>query len=451
MARNEGSSRRRSRLRTRLGSIIASATAAAVAVSGCAVGGDQKVASSAPAKLSGTISLWHHYSDREARVYQSAVDGFEKANPGVHVKVHSNQEDTKITQVLSSGGDIDVMIVNINDTLGTLCKSMTDLAPYMSRDKVPESDFQPTFAKATTVNNRHCALPTTSDVNGLYYNTDLLKAAGYTSPPKTLDELESMALKMTTYNPDGSIKTLGFDPLIGFDETSTSTLGAAAGASWLKGGKAATDSPEWQKIIQWQKAFVDKIGYKKLKTFSAGLGDEFSANNPFQKGKIAMALDGEWRVAFIQDQAPKLHYATAPAPVLSGSPAHYGGGAEGGAAIGINARSKNQELAWALVKYLTANTSAAVGIANGLKNIPTLKSAAASSDLQVPEQYKTFVTVSASPYSTTTPVTALGATLTAPMDQFWEKYQQGNGTGLEAGLKSVTKQINDALSLRQAK
>lgn len=423
-----------------------------LALAGCAGGGDDTVAEKAPDKLTGTVSLWHHYSDREAEVIKSVAEDFEKANPGVKVDIHSGQQDTKITQVVATNSSVDVMITNVNATLGTLCKSMADLAPYMKRDGVKESDFQGIFASATAFDGRRCSLPTTSDVYGLYFNKSLLSAAGFTEPPTTLDELETMALKLTEYNADGSIKTLGFNPLIGFQQNTGATLGASAGGEWMQGDKAAlAASPQWKQLIEWQKAFVDKIGYDKLKTFSAGLGDEFSANNAFQTGRIAMALDGEWRVAFIDDQAKDLDYGTAPVPVLQGSGQEYGGGYASAADIGVSNRSKNKEAAWALAKYFAADTDAAVQLANGFKNIPTLKSAAESPDLEAPEQYKTFIDASKSESSKSSPVTAIGSTLTQTLDAFWSNYQTGDGSGLEDGLKKVDTDIDNALSLRGAK
>ena len=68
------------------------------------------------------------------------------------------------------------------------------------------------------------------------------------------------------------------------------------------------------------KSLVDWYGYKNLVRFQAGLGDEFSASNAFETGKLAMNLDGEWRVAFIQAEHPKLDYGTAPMPVDDANP-----------------------------------------------------------------------------------------------------------------------------------
>ena len=45
------------------------------------------------------------------------------------------------------------------------------------------------------------------------------------------------------------------------------------------------------------------------------------AQNAFEKGKVAMNVDGEWRTAFIADEAPNLNYGTAPVPVDDDRPA----------------------------------------------------------------------------------------------------------------------------------
>ncbi|MFE7114102.1 extracellular solute-binding protein [Streptomyces sp. NPDC057654] len=426
--------------------------AGALLLTGCAAGTDGPVPAKAPSHLSGSVQLWHHYAGREATVVQAAVDDFEQKYPDVHVTVHSGQPDTKITQVVSSGGDADAMITNVNTTLGTACKTMEDLAPWMRRDGISDHDFQGIFAQATAFGGRRCALPTTSDVYGLYYNRTLLSRAGYRTPPRTLRQLEDMAMKLTTYHADGSLKTLGFNPLVGFQQNTSSTLGHAANVRWMKDGDAALgSSPQWHALMTWQQKFVQRIGYAKLKTFTAGLGDEWSADNAFQTGRVAMVLDGEWRVAFIQEQAKGLRYGTAPFPVLDGSGQRYGGGATSAADIGINKRSARKEAAWALVKYLTTDTDAAVKLANGIKNIPTLKSAAASPHLDAPPPYRTFIDASAHPASDTSPVTEIGSTLTATVDAFWTGYQQGSGRGLDGGLHKVDTDIDNALGLRRAK
>ena len=442
---------RLARMRRRAITVAAIAAASALVLTGCSGGGSTPIASTAPSKLKGTVSLWHFFTDREAKAIQGVVDDFEKANPGVHVVVHSGQDDTKLQQAISAGNNVDVGLSYSTDIVGAFCSSgaFINLNPYIKRDKVDVSDLTPITKSYTEYKGDRCAMPALSDDYALYYNTDLLSAAGITTPPKTLSELEADALKLTTYNSDGSIKTLGFDPVMGFYENAAAHYGPAAGAKWLgpDGKSLIGTDPAWQELIKWQTAFVQKIGYDKLKRFNAAAGQEFSADNDFQSGKIAMNLDGEWRTAFIADQAKNLHYATTPFPTADDHTDLYGGGYITGNISGIAKGSKNPELAWALLKYMTTNTAAVVKLANGLKNVPHLTSALKSSDLEVSPQYKTLIDVAGNPNSTTTPPSPVGAGYQTTFEQYWQKYQE-TGTGdLEAGLKNVDKQINASIAL----
>ena len=437
----------------RLAAVAALAVAGAIALAGCpgSSGGSPSVASAAPTHLKGTVSLWHFFSDREAKVIQSVVDDFEKKYPDVKVDVHSGQDDEKLTKAIAAGKSVDVGVSYSTDIVGSFCSSgaFLDLSPYIKRDGVDLNQLSDTTRSYTEFDGTRCAMPMLADVYGLYYNKDILAKFGYSAPPKTLTELEDMAVKMTTYNADGSIKTLGFNPLMGWAENAAAHYGPAADAQWLtKDGKSAiSSSPGWTQLIQWQSAFVKKIGYDKLNAFSAGLGQEFSADNAFQTGQVAMNLDGEWRVAFIKDQKPGLNYGTAPFPTADDHTDLYGGGYITGNIAGIGKGSKNPELAWALLKYLTTDTDAIVKLANGLGNVPTTKDALGSSNLSLPPQFQTFLDVMQSPHSATTPPSPVGAGYQQTFNDFWTKYQSGSGGDLQAGLKNVDKQINDALAL----
>ena len=434
-----------------IGAITAIATAAALAGCSSGGGGDQAIDDVAPTRLTGTVSLWHFFTDREAGVIQSVVDDFETANPGVKVKVHSGQDDEKLRKSISSGDAVDVGLSYSTDIVGSFCDSgaFRDLGPYIQRDKVDLDQFSDTVRSYTEYDGVRCALPVLADTYGIYYNVDLLAAAGYDAPPKTLSELESMAMKLTTFNADGSIKTLGFNPMMNWYENQASQYSALTGASWLKddGTSNVGSDPAWAEVMQWQKDFVDSIGYDKLNTFTSGLGQEFSADNALQTGQVAMTIDGEWRTAFIADQTPDLNYGTAPFPTADDHADVYGGGYITGNIAGIAKGSKQPELAWALLKYMATDTDAIVKLSNGLKNVPTTKDALASPDLEVSEQFQTFLDIAGSGLTRTTPPNVLGAAYQQALGDYWAKYQAGNGGDLIAGLKSVDKEIDDALSL----
>ena len=244
-----------------------------------------------------------------------------------------------------------------------------------------------------------------------------------------------MALKLTTYNADGSIKTLGFDPLMGFYENSAAHWGPVgrrpvAEARRQVGDRRAT--PAGHEIMTWQKAFVDKIGYDKLQAFTAGLGQEFSADNAFQTGQVAMNLDGEYRTAFIADQTPGPRLRHRAVPDRSPTTATcYGGGYITGNIGGISKGSKNPELAWALLKYLTTNTDAVVKLANGLKNVADHHGRAHVARPRADDRSSRPSSTSCqNPNSTTTPPSPVGAGYQQSFEDYWQKYQQGDGGDL---------------------
>jgi multiple sugar transport system substrate-binding protein len=434
----------------RVAATLAVVTAGALVLAGCSGGGGSSgIDASAPSHLKGTVSLWHFFSDRNAGVIKDAVAGFEKANPDVKVVIHEGQDDEKLQKAISAGQPIDVGISYSTAIVGSFCSSgaFKDLAPYITRDKVNLDDIPSAVRDYTEYQGKRCTLPVMADTTSLMYNKGLMSAAGITEPPKTLDELEADGLKLTTYNADGSIKQLGFNPLIDFYENGPGHFAPMIDGDWLdkKNQSLIGTSAGWKKLIQWQKAYVDKIGYDKLKTFTSGLGQEFSADNAFQKGQVAMQIDGEWRAGYASDQAPSLDYGVAPTPVIDGI-GKYGASDITGNVAGIGRGSKNPELAWALLKYLSLDTKTQVLLGNGLKNVPTLTSALESKDLQATPAYQVFIDAAKNKDTKTFPATPDGASYLQTFLTWWQDYQQ-NGGDLDAKLKKLDTDIDNANKL----
>ncbi|MDR2929560.1 MAG: ABC transporter substrate-binding protein [Propionibacteriaceae bacterium] len=423
-------------------------------LTGCSTGGPSgpTIQAQAPSTVSGDIEFWHFFTDREAEVLQNAVDSFEKKYPDVHVTVKSGQDDEKMRQAIAAGQPIDVGLSYSTDQVGPLCSSgaFVDLQPFIDRDKVDMTQIAEVAQSYTAYEGKRCSLPALADTYALYYNTDMFAAAGITTPPKTLDELTDDAVKLTTFNADGSIKTLGFMPLLGYYENSEPHWAVMAQAGWLnKDGTSAVGSDAaWQKLYAWQKNLIDKLGgYKLVSDFQAGLGQEFSEQNDFQTGRVAMNIDGEFRTAFIADQAPDVKYATAPLPLAADKSKAYGAGYITGNVLGIGKGSTNPEAAWALVKYLGLDTDAQVLMGNGLKNVPTVKSALTSPDLEVSDEYKVFLEVYQNPNSQTAPASIIGSQYQTILGQFSQKWQSGDASDVASGLAEVDQQINDAVAL----
>ena len=425
----------------------------ALVLAGCsgASSGSQSVPTGA---AKGNVVLWHFFTDREANAVQSVVDDFEASHPDIKVTVKSGQDDTKATQAIAAGQGPDLDLSYSTDITGKFCSSgaFRDLSGYIARDKVDLNQLPQTVKDYTEYQGKRCAMPLLSDTYGLYYNKTLLAKAGYTTPPKTMSQLLEMAKKLTVFNPDGSIKVAGFVPTMGFYENAPAHFAPSYGAKWLTSdGKSAIGSdPNWQKWLTWEKQLTDWYGVDKLTKFTAGAGQEFSADNDFETQRIAMQMDGEYRTAFIEAEHPSLQFGTAPFPVDDAQPDLYGGGYVTGNIIGIGKGAKNPNAAWELLKYLTTDTGAMVKLANGIKNVPTTLPALHSPQLSADPAYKTFLDIFGNAHSSTTPASPNGGQYQNTFQDFVIKWQDGKVSNLQSGRSGVDHQINAALQLAQA-
>lgn len=435
--------------RTRVGAIAAAAFAAALLAAGCTPGPKNQTPAPTGVEPSGTVEFWHFFTDREAAAIDGVIADFKAKYPKVNVVVKSGQDDTKMLQAIGSGSGPDVGLSYSTDIVGKFCSSgaWVDLSSYISRDKIDLNQLPDSVRAYTEFRGKRCSMPFLADTYGFYYNKAQLAEVGLSAPPKTLAELTDMAKRLTKRKADGTIERAGFLPLWGFYEFSPAHFAPVAGAQWLKadGTSAIGTDPAWQEVLRWQKELVDWYGYKNLEKFRATLGDEFSADHAFHKGQISMMIDGEYRIAFLRDQAKDVDFGTAPMPAMS--PDKYGAGYVTGNVIGISRNAKNPEAAWALIRYLTTETAPIVKLANGIKNVPTTKASLASSDLEVDPAFRTFLDIFNHPKTSTTPPSPVGPAYQETFSEFADKWQSGSVTDLGAGLADVDKQINQLIQL----
>ena len=390
------------------------------------------------------LTVWVGWSARELAAFKKLSAEYQKANPGVSVDVVGSINDDKIVAAIRAGTAPDVVSSFNSYNVGVYCGTggWIDLAPLMKQSGISTSIFPATTNYYTQYAGKKCALPLLADTYGLYYNKALFKKAGIAGPPRTIAELTADAKKLTIRNPDGSLKQVGLDPFIGFYENVPERWILPWGGTYTgSDGKAhlATDSA-WSKWLTWQKSMIDWYGYKNLVKFQAGLGDEFSASNAFEVGKVAMNLDGEWRVAFIKAEHPTLDYGTAPMP--SATPGLYGSGYINGTIIGIPKNGKHTQQAWDFVKWVTTNVHALAEFSNAIKNVPSTTASTHSKELIPDAHFATFLKIFANPKSGTSPIEASGASYTNAVQNFATKWQAGRVKDLPSALKTLDKQLD---------
>jgi multiple sugar transport system substrate-binding protein len=397
-----------------------------------------------------TITFWHGWSaPSEVKAIQATIDAFEKVHPNIHVKAVGNITDDKINQALRAGGPSapDVVSSFTTDNVGEFCTShaFVDLTPFMSKSGIdPKKTFPGPQLSYTQYDGNQCTLPLLSDAYGLYYNKDMFKAAGISGPPKTMSELDADAVKLTKTSGDG-YSQLGFVPDYHFYESTITHFGAQWGPTYFDsdGKSNVANDPGLKSAIEWQKALLDKLGgYDQVDKFRTSAGEEFSNNNAFMTGQVAMMIDGEWRAGMIDDSNSKVDYAVAPFPVPDDQADQYGKGYITGTIVGIASTSDKQNAAWEFVKYLTTDTSAVVNFANAIHNVPSTLAALASPDVSQDPNFQQFIKIASDPNSTTTPASPNGGDYQLVLQSLGYDYQSGKQSDLQAGLDDAAHQID---------
>lgn len=199
-------------------------------------------------------------------------------------------------------------------------------------------------------------IPEKVDNRALFYNKDLLKRAGFNAPPKTWEELEVMAAKLTERDSAGRITRLGFAPNEG--NSWLYLYGWMNGGHFMSAdGKTCTlNDPPVVDALTWMTGVYDKLGGAEQvnafkSTFQGGDLD------PFITGKLVMKIDGFWQVTdSIAQFGRNVNYAMARPPIPA---AQLAGGSKtstwvSGWCYAIPETAKNKEAAWELIRYLSS-------------------------------------------------------------------------------------------------
>ncbi|MFM9370201.1 ABC transporter substrate-binding protein [Streptomyces sp. Da 82-17] len=423
---------------------------AAISVLATACVGSTETGASDDPKAKATITFWHGWTaPSEVKAIDENIARFEKKHPNITVKTVGGINDEKLNQALRAGGSKGPDVVSSFTTanVGKFCSSgaFADLGPFIEKSGL---DLEKTFSKPlldyTQFEGRRCALPLLSDAYGLYYNKDAFKEAGIEQPPKTWEEFDEVAEKLTKHK-GGSYEQLGFMPNYhGYETVPSHYLSQWSPTYFTKDGKSnIAKDPAFAAMYTWQRNLVKRLGgYAKLERYQKTFGDEWGAKHPFHTGQVAMQLDGEWRLGMAEATKPGFEIGVAPLPVPKDQIDSYGKGYLSGTIMGIAPASEKQNAAWELVKYLTTDTDAVVQFANAIKNVPSTKAALNSPDLKFDPRFKTFLDIARHPDSNTSDGAINGITYQMSLQNFGYQVEKGAVRDIRAGLEKTAREID---------
>jgi multiple sugar transport system substrate-binding protein len=397
-----------------------------------------------------TLKFWHGWSNKpEVKAINDSIARFEKLHTNIKVKSTPNVTDETINQALRSGTDApDVVSSFTTNNVGQYCSSgmWANLDPFMKKSGMDKKKvFPQTLLDYSSYQGKQCALPFLADAFGMYYNKDAFKEAGITRPPRTMSELKRDAVKLTKRKKNGSYERVGYIPNFHMYQNSPDRLFAQWGPKYFdKNGKAQlAKEPGIADFFKTQRGLIEaQGGYQALEDYRLSFGDEYSSQNAFLQGKLAMHMDGEWRGLMLDQEKAKFNWGSAPLPVPDNQPELYGRGYLTGTVIGVAQSSKRQNAAWELVKYLAADTNQVVSLANAIHNVPSTYAALKSPKLDADPSFRTFVAIAQNPNSTAMPASINGGQYVTTFADLAYNAEAGKIHNLDKKLRELDKQID---------
>jgi multiple sugar transport system substrate-binding protein len=321
--------------------------------------GSQAPAVSPAGPVTGTLTVWA-MGNEGVKLKDLAVS-FMKANPGTTVNVTPvdwGQAVAKLQTAIAGHQTPDV------SQMGT--DMMGQFAATGALEVVPASFQASTFFESAwntnIVNGAVLGVPWYVETRLLYYRTDIAKKAGITAAPTTWDDLTAMATAMQAKGGAKwgvSLGTKNWQEYLPF-------LWSNGGDVMDAQGKFQLNSPAAVEALTYYESFF-KAGLTP-KTVPEG----FDITPAFVAGTNPMFFSGPWHLALIKDAGGAGFdgkWAIAPMPKKVSATSFVGG-----SNLVVYKDSKNKDLAWKFVQYLTDPTTQVAWYAD-VADLPAIQSA----------------------------------------------------------------------------
>lgn len=285
------------------------------------------------------VTYWEKWTGFEGDAMQAIVDDFNKSQDRIFVeRLPVSSIDRKIMLATAGGDPPDIAglwswaIANYAEK-----GAITPLNKMLAEAGISKTNYIPVFWDLCSYRGFTWALPSTPATMALHWNKKMFREAGLDPdvPPKSLDELDTMAEKLTVVQIDRkgkkvrvrytdltpeekeardfSIVQLGISPAEPgwYNQMWGYWFG---GRLWDSDRKITANSPENVAALDWFVSYPRKYGLRNMQTFGATFGNFSSPQNPFLAGRIAMVIQGVWMYNFISKYSPGMEWGAAPFP-----------------------------------------------------------------------------------------------------------------------------------------
>lgn len=270
-----------------------------------------------------TLTVWSGYPEM-APFYQHVADGMKASHPDLDVKVEAialREHEKRVALGLTGGGQEGATVIELSGSTATrylendiLPEAPEDISAFVKDPK----NFDRFFTDIASYDGKVYGVPLFRGQGSLFYNTDMFKTAGLTTPPKTMEEYTEYARKLTQRDGSGKPTVSGWSLRLsgggqGIAEKFWTNMHQYGGAILVPAGDG-----------KWKTDFANEAGRKALKQYlelvftDKSVTPEMPADaDAFERGQTAMFIRESWVIGDIAQKAPDLKYATAPLPTGS--------------------------------------------------------------------------------------------------------------------------------------
>lgn len=303
-------------------------------LAGC---GSSNSGSNSGKKSDKELIVWSHLMENEVKEVNKVAQEWAKKNNRKVKVVRDNGEMKDFLQAANSAKGPDLMFGIPHDNIGSFQKAK--LMAEVPSGIVNKDEYEnPAVCNAVSYDGKPYAIPLAMETYGLFYNPDKVKEV-----PKTMDDLlkQAQAIGGTAFQ--YNITDFYFNAAF------VQSYGGYIFGN--KDGKydindVGLNNEGALKAYQFIQDLVVKYKFMKPDT------DGNKAKDNFQNGKTAFYISGPWDVDGFKKVGAK--FAVAPIPKINGEGVKSLMGVQ---AAFVSSKSKDQDGAWELMKYLVNNTA----------------------------------------------------------------------------------------------
>lgn len=308
-------------------------------------------------------------SPTEQSLMQQLLQDFQQTHPKINIRyevINDQYMDVIKTRLIGDAAP-DVFYLDVFQAPFLVSQNVLEpLDSYVSSD-FNSADFESPLLDAFRYQNRTYGFPKDFSTLALFYNKKMFAAAGLSRPPQTWDELREFSKKLTIdSNKDGRIEQYGFG--VAPELARQAMMIRAAGGELADAEGKATFASE--QAIAGLQSVIDQYRQDRTSAQKSDVGTN-SGSEMFGQGKVAMVIEGNWAIPYLQETFPNIEFGTAEIPKVDDRRSNTAFTV----AYVMNQRSQHKPESWQLISYLTSQAGMQRWTSTGFA-LPTRKSVA---------------------------------------------------------------------------